>query len=59
MMKKKLWNTPTLVVLLRGTREEAVLTFCKFTVATGEWGGPEEQPCTTPEFLECYEIGAT
>jgi hypothetical protein len=29
MMKKKVWNTPKLVVLMRGKSEEAVLITCK------------------------------
>jgi hypothetical protein len=34
MKKKKKWVTPELIVLVRGTPQEAVLTSCKETTAT-------------------------
>ena len=34
-MKTKIWEKPKLVVLMRGTPDEAVLTACKSTNASG------------------------
>jgi len=46
-MKKKLWNKPKLVVLMRGKPEEAVLTLCK---VYGEGQGP------AVELLHCLRL---
>ena len=38
-MEKKIWTTPTLVTLVRGEPQEAILTACKSaTVGGGPYG---------------------
>ena len=63
-MNKKVWQKPTLIVLVRSKPEETVLVACKdchiyagpvtHHVACMQWGGLPRPPCDS-----CYTLTAT
>jgi len=59
-MKKKLWNKPKLLVLMRGKPEEAVLAFCKGRLGVFFIGPEGKDACInqTGEF-PCNKWGQT